>query len=185
MEFVEAIKDREKIKVIKEILFHRSKRDYLLFTFGINTGLKISEILNIKIHEIMDHNKIKQFYVLEGKEERAIYLNDQVKVALNAYFNELPTIKEDEYLFRSKKSELPITRQQAYRIINAVAREAGIESKIGTHTLRKTFGYHAYRSGVAISLLQKIFHHSSRRETLKYIGVDNMEIMHPKIDVNL
>nr|MBA5588272.1 YitT family protein [Anaerobacillus isosaccharinicus]QOY38590.1 YitT family protein [Anaerobacillus isosaccharinicus] len=70
-------------------------------------------------------------------------------------------------MFKSKKGDFPITRQQAYRIINKVAKEVGIDSKIGTHTLRKTFGYHAYRGGIAVSLLQQIFHHSSKGETMK------------------
>lgn len=186
MEFVEAIKDRQKIKEIKEILYTRSKRDYLLFTLGINTGLKISEILIIKKEEIVDFdNNIKGFLVFNEKEEIRIYLNEQVKRAIGAYIETVPSLSHDDYLFKSKKGNLPITRQQAYRIINSVAKEVGIESKIGTHTLRKTFGYHAYRGGVAISLLQKIFHHSSRGETMKYIGIQKDEESYPKIDVNL
>ncbi len=186
MEFVEAIKDRQKIKDIKEILYNRSKRDYLLFTLGINTGLKITEILNIKKGQIIEREyKVKEFLSIENNEETKIYLNEQVKLAVVDYIATVPLLSSNDYLFRSKKGELPITRQQAYRIINSVAREVGIESKIGTHTLRKTFGYHAYCSGVAISLLQKIFHHSSKAETLKYIGIEKNEEMHPKIDVNL
>ncbi|OIJ15726.1 site-specific integrase [Anaerobacillus arseniciselenatis] len=185
MEFVEAIKDRQKIREIKEILFKRSKRDYLLFTLGINTGLKISEILNIKKGELVEDDIIREFLVIEGTEETKIFLNEQVKEAIDIYIPTVPSLSSDNYLFKSKKGDLPITRQQAYRIINSVAREVGIDSKIGTHTLRKTFGYHAYRGGVAISLLQKIFHHSSRGETMKYIGISKDEETYPKIDVNL
>ncbi|RXI95558.1 site-specific integrase [Anaerobacillus alkaliphilus] len=184
MEFVEAIKSREKINEIKDILFKRSKRDFLLFTLGINTGLKISDILKIKKEQIIDTTgNFTEFLILEN-EVNYSYLNKQVINALQVYLATVPSLTSEDYLFRSKKGEHPITRQQAYRIINSVAKEVGIESKIGTHTLRKTFGYHAYRGGVAVSLLQKIFHHSSRGETLRYIGIEQKD-MHARIDVNL
>lgn len=187
MEFVEAIKDRRKIKEIKKLLLNRSKRDFLLFTLGINTGIKISDLLNIKKHEIMDtNNEIKEFLNLsDAKQERFVYLNKQVKEAINSYLTTVPFLFNDDYLFKSQKGDFPISRQQAYRIINSVAKEVGIESKIGTHTLRKTFGYHAYRGGIAISLLQRIFNHSSKGETLKYIGIQKDEEIMTKIDVNL
>ncbi len=182
MEYVEAIKERTKIIEIKEILYKRSKRDYLLFTMGINTGLKISEILTMKKHQIIDHSgKLAESF---DNGTNYYYFNKQVRNALQIYLATVPNLSHDDYLFRSKKGDLPITRQQAYRIINNVAKEVGIVSKIGTHTLRKTFGYHAYRGGVAVSLLQKIFHHSSRGETLKYIGIEHPDIP-ARIDVNL
>ena len=95
------------------------------------------------------------------------------------------TLEESDYLFKSRKNNNPITRQQAYRIINQAAREVGIEGNIGTHTLRKTFGYHAYRKGIAISILTKLFHHQSSAETLRYIGIDKNENYPIKVDVNL
>ncbi|MFN7249371.1 MAG: tyrosine-type recombinase/integrase [Anaerobacillus sp.] len=186
MEFVEAIKDRQKISEIKNVLFDRSKRDYLLFTLGINTGLKISDLLNIKKHQIVDkEGAIKEFLQLKDKQIYSVYLNNQVKKSVEVYMATVPSLSCDDYIFKSKKGNFPITRQQAYRIINSVAKEVGIESKIGTHTLRKTFGYHAYSGGVAVSLLQKIFHHSSRGETMKYIGIKKDEDVPSKIDVNL
>ena len=91
----------------------------------------------------------------------------------------------EQYLFQSKKNPQPITRQQAYRIINQAGKEVGIPGKIGTHTLRKTFGYHAYRKGIAISILMDIYNHHSPAETLHYIGIDKNEKMRVKVDVNL
>lgn len=78
-----------------------------------------------------------------------------------------------------------ITRQQAYRIIHDAAVAVGIEGKIGTNSMRKTFGYHAYKRGVAISLLQKHFHHATPSETRKYLGITKDEIIQTEIDVNL
>ena len=46
-----------------------------------------------------------------------------------------------------------------------------ISGEIGTHTLRKTFGYHAYQNGSSLELLMDIFNHSSKAQTLRYIGI--------------
>ncbi len=187
MEYVEAIKDIKTIEDIKKILKAKSHRDYLLFVFGINTGLLVSHLLKIKVSDVIDGQQIKEYYVLiESKSplsNKKFYINNKVKTALLDYLK-AANLHEEDYLFKSKKNNQPITRQQAYRIIHNVARDVGMSEKIGTHTLRKTFGYHAYRKGIAVSLLQDIFNHSTRAETLRYIGIEKGEY-EVKIDVNL
>ena len=78
-----------------------------------------------------------------------------------------------------------LMRQQAYKIINDVAKSVGIKEKIGTHTLRKTFGYHAYNNGYEITLIQKLFNHSSPAVTLRYIGItqDEMDDVYLSLDL--
>jgi len=186
MEYVNPIKDVEKIKAMKEYLANHSKRDLLLFVLGINTGISISDLLHLTIKDVVTNGQIHDFLVIRDEkcgEEKQYYLNDSVKSVLEDYLKALE-FEETDYLFKSKKNNLPITRQQAYRIINQAAKEVGIEGRIGTHTLRKTFGYHAYRKGVAISILMHILNHTSASETLKYLGIENkkMPIM---VDVNL
>ena len=77
----------------------------------------------------------------------------------------------DEPLFLSVFNN-SMERTQCYRIINDICRKAGIDYNIGTHTLRKTFGYHHYRKFKDIVVLQKIFNHYSPQVTLRYIGID-------------
>ena len=80
---------------------------------------------------------------------------------------------DDEYLFQSRNGEnKPIQRLQAYRILNKAARNVGIDEEIGTHTMRKTFGYHFYQKTKDIALLQNLFNHSSPSVTLRYIGIN-------------
>lgn len=180
MEHVEPIREINKINAIKRLLKEQSQRDYLLFVIGINTGLKISTILSLKIKDFRnDDGSLKNFLETEKYE---IYINSKVKTALKTYLQ--PTSDQDEYIFKSAKTNHPITRQQAYRIINQAAKSVGVEDKIGTHSLRKTFGYHAYKKGVAISLLQSLFHHSTPSETRRYLGVKNTTVK-TEIDVNL
>ncbi len=187
MEFVEPIKDINKINEIKEKLAEKSNRDLLLFVLGINTGIRINDLLKLKVEDVWEKSKPKEFlYIFDEKssEVSAYYLNAKVESALRTYLNSIE-FSNNDYLFKSKKVNQPITRQQAYRIINYAAREVGISCNIGTHTLRKTFGYHAYRKGIAISFLKAIYNHVTPAETLRYIGIDKNEKHHIKIDVNL
>lgn len=186
MEYVNAIRDIGRINAIKRLLKEQSTRDYLLFVLGINTGLKIGELLSLKIQNIIDENgAVRNFLELEedSKKEISIFINNKVRKAISIH---LSTTSPDfhDYLFKSSKTKQPITRQQAYRIINKAAKSVGIEGKIGTHSMRKTYGFHAYKKGVAISLLQKLFNHSSPSETLKYLGIKDEHIK-TEIDVNL
>ena len=88
-------------------------------------------------------------------------------------------------LFPSRKGGQAISRVQAYRIINAAARTVGITDPIGTHTMRKTFGYHAYQTGIDISRIQKLLNHSSPSVSLAYIGITKDELDSVYINLNL
>ncbi|AST92581.1 tyrosine-type recombinase/integrase [Sutcliffiella cohnii] len=188
MEYVVPIKRVDQINRIKEILKKQSKRDHLLFVFGINTGLNISDLLLLKISDIWEGEQTKDFLQLydeKHKEVKKYYLNSKIEDAVKLYLNTKNEVFLDEYIFKSKKNNLPITRQQAYRIINHAAREAGITEKIGTHTLRKTFGYHAYKKGIAISILMSIYNHQTPAETFRYLGICKSDNYPVKVDVNL
>ncbi len=97
-------------------------------------------------------------------------ISDNAKSAIKEYLR-TRIINENEPLFQSRKNKGFLLRQQAYRILNDVAKSVGIKDKIGTHTLRKTFGYHAHNNGYDITLIQKLFNHSSPSITLRYIGI--------------
>ncbi|MBN6887849.1 site-specific recombinase XerD [Cytobacillus horneckiae] len=187
MEFVDPIRDIGSINEIKRELKKQSQRDVLLFVLGINTGIRVSDLLYLKVKDLWDGKGIKEFLYIKGdkiEEVRAFYLNNSIKNELTSYMN-LFDFSENDYLFKSKKNEQPITRQQAYRIINNAAKKVGVAGKIGTHTLRKTFGYHAYRKGIAISILMSIYNHHTPAETLRYIGINKNEQQLIKVDVNL
>lgn len=77
----------------------------------------------------------------------------------------------DEPLFITQQHNR-LDRNQAYRIISRAAKLLNIPDKIGTHSLRKTFGYHHYKQFDNIELLQKIFNHSYSAITLRYIGIE-------------
>ncbi|SFE97625.1 tyrosine-type recombinase/integrase [Alteribacillus iranensis] len=180
MEYVAPIKQLHKIRLMKTHLKKKSSRDYLLFVIGINTGLRISELLRLKVEDVRDDTgEIRHFITLH---DQSVFLNEQVKRALKYHFHCVQPSQHD-CLFSSPRTKKPITRQQAYRIVNDAAKAVGIDGKVGTHTLRKTFGYHAFTKGIAISLIQKRFNQTTQAETLQYIGIEKTEPQ--KIDVNL
>ena len=192
MEFVQPIRDKKKIDTIKKILLAKNIRDFCLFTLGINSGLRISDLLSLSIGNVVDaKGKILDRITLREKKTNKAKDFPISNVASKAILDYLRTripYTANEPLFLSKKRKngmAAIQRDQAYKIINGAAREIGLKEKIGTHTLRKTFGYHAYKSGIAIEVLQKLFDHSTPGITLRYIGITQDDLDDVYLNLNL
>ena len=174
MKYVQPIRDKNKIEEIKSYLKQNGSRDLLLFTMGINTGLRISDLLKLKVIDVRNKSHVEIKEQKTGKIKRFPLLGN-----LQSMIEEYTKGKLDnEYLFRSREgANKPITRVMAYKIINNACRKAGITDNVGTHTLRKTFGYHHYQQFHDVAILQYLLNHSSPSITLKYIGItqDNVE----------
>ena len=169
MELVELIRDKEKIEQVKRIFKESGTRDFLLFFMGINVGLRISDFLKLKISDVKSKDYIEIKEQKTGKHKR-FPIADSFKSVLEEYTRDK---NNDEWLFSSQRGDNnPITRIQAYRIINNACAKAGIKGKVGTHTLRKTFGYHFYQEKKDVALLQCLFNHSAPSITLRYIGIN-------------
>lgn len=171
MKEVQPIRSLEKIQDMKNRLALNGKRDELLFSMGINTGLRISDLLTLKVVDVKGR---KDYTLIEKKTKKS------KRIMLHAVYDDITEYTkfkaDDEYLFASgKRGYAPITRVQAYRILNSAARDIGLDG-IGTHTLRKTFGYHFYKKNQNIAMLQQLFNHSSPSITLRYIGITQDEI---------
>jgi integrase len=152
---------------------HCSERDYILFLIGINTGLRVSDILNLKKESIikLKSKKRKEFQIKEGKTKktRTIIITQHFD-EIYSYASEL----DSEWLFPSRKGDKPISKIQAYRQLQKAGEFANIES-IGTHTMRKTFGYWFYKQTGNVAMLQEILNHSHPKITLTYIGINKEE----------
>ena len=169
MEYVQPIRDPEKIEEMKQRL---SPRDSFMFTLGINVGIRISDLLQLKVKDIRGKNHL---IITEGKtqKQKRFLINSQLKELIYSYTEGMDP---EDWLFPSRKGDNPISRVQAYRVLNKTAQEIGLD-EIGTHTLRKTFGYHFYQGTKDVAMLQEIFNHSAPSITLRYIGInqDNMD----------
>ncbi|WP_313342128.1 tyrosine-type recombinase/integrase [Sedimentibacter sp.] len=171
---VEPIRDRSKIKQLYHYLHGKDPKYGLIFKFGLNTGLRISDILPLKIKDIfMKNGDFRDYLVIKEKKtkkEKKIKLNDTLRKNIQSYIIN-DKFLYDDYLFPSKKGTY-IGRIQAYRVLKEAAVLIGIEN-FGTHSLRKTWGYWTYKmSKYNIGLIMDTFNHSSQNITLRYIGVN-------------
>lgn len=101
-----------------------------------------------------------------------IALNEALRETLSLYF-ETTVPSAEQYLFVSRNGiNQPLSRSQAFRIIKKAAVSAGMLQNISCHSLRKTFGYHAWQQGVPPVLLMEIYNHSSYQITKRYLGIE-------------
>ena len=175
---VEPIKSKKDIDRIEKYLEKHSRRNRLIFAFGVNTGLRVSDILGLNVEDVEGKNYVEIREKKTGKYKR-FPLNSKLKALIKEYLSvercKKYSLSETEPLFIGKK-HCRLDRSQVYRFLNDACNQLGITANVGTHTMRKSFGYHFYKKYNDIALLQKILNHSSPAITLRYIGVDQDEI---------
>lgn len=170
----------------------RAYRNKLLIIVGINIGIRASDLRNIKwsFFYNLDDNKglhFKSFYTLQPQKQRKtkkfikLFFNDAVKKAVAEYLERFPITEDnlDDYVFCSTNGK-SITVQQMWNIINDIAKKAGIEQNVGTHSLRKTWGFWCWHTAQdkakALVVLQQCFRHNDALTTMRYIGIMDEEI---------
>lgn len=173
------LKNKRDIQKLKNYFYIREEyRNYALVTVGLNTALRISDLLHIKWKDVYNEEKqdfYSHIYLNEQKTKKntIIVLNDSVKKALLLYKEHLEYYNKENYVFNGQKStDKPISRIQAFRIIKDAVDALGFEEHISCHSLRKTFGYQAWREGTEPALLMTIFNHSSYAITKRYLCID-------------
>ena len=183
MNFVEPIRDRKKIAQIKNLLRgQRSYRNLLLFVVGINTALRISDLLQLKVNHFLDEKgRIKsRFWIKEQKrgKRHEITINQSIREALTEYLKEFPYIakKGENLLFFNPKTNQPIKRGQAWKVITDICADVGLQGIYGTHSLRKTWGFHARMQGVDLALIMHKLNHESIAYTKRYLGITDEEL---------
>ena len=186
MNFVEPIRDRKKIAQVKNLLRGQKRfRDLLLFVVGINTALRISDLLQLQISHFVDEQKgIKhRFWIKERKrgKRHEVVVNTSIRETLGEYLVEYPDIEKHRnnfVFFNSKTNDysLPIKRGQAWKSIASICQDAGLSGNFGTHSLRKTWGYHARMQGVDLALIMHKLNHESIAYTKRYLGITDDEL---------
>jgi integrase len=193
MEFVEPIRDKRKIDAMKKVLRGGNMRDYCLFVVGINSGLRISDLLGLTVGDVITNAKadargkvLDRITLRERKtgKSKDFPLSDNARKAIAEYLDTRQYTRS-EPLFISRKHGAALQRAQAWKVINDAARAVGIKDRIGTHTLRKTFAYHAYKSGRDITLIMRLLNHASPATTLRYIGITRDQLDDVYLTINL
>ena len=186
MNFVEPIRDRKKIAQIKNQLRGQCRyRDLLLFVVGINTALRISDLLGLQIDHFLDDNQHikRRFWIKEQKrgKRQEVVVNDSIQDALDEYIAAYPEVIGDQnnFIFFNTKDNgflQPIRRGQAWKIIATICKQVGLRGNFGTHSLRKTWGYHARMQGVDLALIMHKLNHESIAYTKRYLGITDDEL---------
>jgi integrase len=157
------------------LLQNSSYRNYFLFYFGINTGLRISDILRLRVKNDVRGKDVMKIKMEKTETTVEVYFNTVLQQEIAKYTSNRA---DSDWLFSSRQGDKPITRQMAHTFLHQAAEACGIDSEQwGTHSMRKTFGYHYYqRKKKDVYYLMKLFGHATQRQTLQYIGVESDEI---------
>ena len=192
---VQPIRSQSDRDALDYYFMHRNLRDRAMFALGIYTGRRISDLVKLNVRDIAYVDKrmrlciAERLHIREQKTGKFAdpLLHPRVRRILSKYLRYRRKRSEslgallNEPLLKSRKSrrdgQYRITRQHALRVLTTAARHCGITYKIGTHSLRKTFGYIQHQNGTSIELIQKMLNHSSPEITLAYIGIarDDMD----------
>ena len=180
------VRDIVELKKIKR--YYRevkpNKRNFLLIICGLNTALRISDILKLRWKDVYNENLLSFKSHIDVKEQKTgkkttVFINKNLKEALASFLIDIIAKKGklcevmEQFIFLGQKSnDKPISRIQAFRIISEAAVKCLLSHKVSCHSLRKTFGYHAWKKGVSPALLTSIYNHSSYKITTRYLGIE-------------
>lgn len=173
MNFVEPIRDATTVIDIGDYLKEEvGEKYYIMYMIGIYSGLRISDILRLKIRDIKNKDRIKIREKKTGK-EKIFIVNKELEKAIKDYCKDK---KDWEYVVPSARvKNKAVSREYAYRVMHEAGLEFGLDN-LGTHTMRKTFGYHFYLQTKDIVILMRIFNHHDESKTLRYIGIEQATI---------
>lgn len=174
------IKNEEKLKKFKEyyLIIKPVCRNYAMIILGLNTAFRISDLLKLQWQDVFNHknNCFKDHICITEQKtgkQQCVAINANVCKTLNILQEQEPFREKHQYLFANKREPgAHLSRSQAFRIIKEAAEYAGLDEHISCHSLRKTFGYHAWKQGVQPALLMELYNHSSYRITKRYLCIE-------------
>ena len=204
---VYAFRNADEIKRIIEVLNYKiensygkqekqiARRNKLLFILGMNLGIRASDIRELRWEFFFDDDgEFRRFYSIKPTKTKKtgkyvkLFFNNAVKIAIKEYINNYPVNNMEDHIFVSREGK-PITVQTMWNVIKGTAKEAGIKQNVGSHSLRKTWGYWVWHEAEdknrMLVLLQQCFGHSSTVVTMKYIGISDNDIEDVYMSINL
>jgi integrase len=175
MAATQPIRSKEEANALAAYYRERGEfRNSILIVMGLHTALRISDQLRLRWDDVYDFEteQVRQtISLIEAKTGKAqsLALHEDVIAALNLYLAQNP-VTSGEALFKSRKTGKALSRVQAYRVVRAAADALQI-GRVSCHSLRKTFGYHAWKSGIPLAVIMEIYNHTSFAVTRRYLGV--------------
>lgn len=186
-------KQEEIVAMANWLLANKGKKYVLAFVLGINLGLRANELLALRMNQVFaSDGSVKIDPCLEDtsdgivihqsktKKYRTVFLNAACKDALEWCFPERGSYLHcDGFLFPSREGG-SIHVDTFRKAIKEAGKACGVRQNVGTHTCRKTWGWHQYKyncnkANMDITMLQRAFGHSSPEVTLRYLGITDEE----------
>lgn len=166
MNWVAPIKDDETLQKFRDALRSVDDKYYILFEIGIGTGLQLQDILQFRVKDVRDKDKL--IAVIGTRQiEQSFPLKEELQAVISDFIDGRD---DDEYLITGYAStHKPLSREQAYRIFKQTGNRIGLKS-IGTQTMRKTFAWRYYKETGDIQYIQNLLNHASPNITFRYIG---------------
>lgn len=199
---VQPIRLQSERNAIDSYLMHKNPRDRVMFALGIYTGRRISDLVKLDVRDIARIDRkghlciVERLIIREQKTGKFAdpLIHPKVRRILSKYLRFRRKHSEtlgallNEPLLKSRQmshnGQYRITSRHALRVLKNAADACGITYKIGTHSLRKTFGYIQYQNGTSIELIQRVLNHSSPEITLAYIGITRDDIDEAILSMN-
>ena len=175
MKATEPIRNKLQVRQLAEYYLKRGEiRNYVLVIMSLYTALRISDLLRLSWEDVYDFERgvVKASIVVVEKKTRkakTIALNSKAVAALTLYAAK--AARRGCFLIENAVTGKAISRIQAYRLIRAASEALGFQCRVSCHSLRKTFGYHAWKSGASPVVIMEIYNHSSLAVTRRYLGV--------------
>lgn len=180
---MEPIRDLRAIAAIKTALSQKP-RDLCLFTLGINTAYRANELLSIRIGQIAHLKAGDSLSLMQSKngQYRRATLNGVAINAVQCWFARHPAPASDAPLFMSQRTRRALTVSPFINMVKGWCADAGLQGNYGSHTLRKTWGYHQLRGNtktpphLVLPLLMEAYGHATQQQTLEYLCIQSDEV---------
>jgi len=175
MATTQPIRNKQQVRQLSEYYLKQGQiRNYVLIVLGLHTALRISDLLRLTWDDVYDFERKRvrsSINIVEKKtgKSKTIALNNKIISALTLF---APGVaRSGRFLIENLRTKKAISRIQAYRLIVAAAKNLALQNRVSCHSLRKTFGYHAWKSGISPAVIMDIYNHSSLAVTRLYLGV--------------
>ena len=175
MATTQPIRNKQQVRALAEYYLQKGQlRNQVLIVLGVHTALRISDLLRLTWDDVYDFENKRvrvSIEIIEKKTRKTkiIALNKKAIKALTLFASK--SAQKGCFLIENVQTKKAISRIQAYRLIRSAAEALQFVSRVSCHSLRKTFGYHAWKSGVSPAVIMEIFNHSNLAVTRRYLGV--------------
>lgn len=171
-------------ELIKKMIEEESNfRNKTILRTLYKTGLRVSELINLKFSSIrFRNNKFEMVVIGKGRKARLIKIDERTYLDMVELKSE-DTKNSDDYVFRSKKTKNKLSRVAVWEIVKKAAKNAKIDPAVSTHWLRHSHATLAHEKGEDSLVIQKTLGHQSLSTTKKYTQVNPDRSSGDNIDI--